>query len=750
MKKLLKIALLVTVFACIFALCASASTIYKDKNGNEIFRYETTSVTITPSEGGNATFDVISSYTGQFPKFDENGVHLTWYYTAKTTSGDDTVFTVEALPTLPTEGYEKSAGKVDASNGKFSYISPVTQKNVVSANFPDNSGILTFAFNSFGGYNSRSSNNILFCYMPNTMKSLDESLFQETPIIVAELDDEMPITIFPAKFAHGARNLREVHIPASVETIKSKGSYQQGTTFYQAYCLERVTFSEKSKLKTIESYVFANSGLTYITLPDCLESLGTKAFLDTKIINSPFTENSKCTTWGSHVFRNCLYLENIIIPGTLSTIGSHGRDNEGEFALCTSIELVTFGKGASDSTLFAGFLSNAHVEEIVFPEGITHIPDRYFHYVTGLTEVVFPNSVKTAGGRVFESSSVEKVVLGAGFTHFVSNSEGNQRFFYLTNNLKEVYIPASFFENALTTKQQLGYVFQTNSSNVMFFYMGKSAQDVTDMIANFKASTTTNEGDYIFYEAKVVSYEDYLLDTEKYATGRYIIYGYNTCEAFYNGVHMDDGNSCVVNCDQCGIYGVMEENPQHSFETAIAYENGYASVGVITRACSNVGCVCNASPETQDAAPIFDGYYYSTRINTSYVGLVLSYNVDIEALDLYNEISGQSLEYGVLAVAKDGLSGNPAVGGEAQDGVISTELSASRSPRIDFIIKGSAEQWNTPLEQGSDLTVKDLEFYILGFVNDGTLKYFYDTDFNADIDQIKAVTFNEIKALAQA
>ena len=76
MKKLLKIALLVTVFACIFALCASASTIYKDKNGNEIFRYETTSVSITPNEGGNATFDVISSYTGEFPKFDENGVHL--------------------------------------------------------------------------------------------------------------------------------------------------------------------------------------------------------------------------------------------------------------------------------------------------------------------------------------------------------------------------------------------------------------------------------------------------------------------------------------------------------------------------------------------------------------------------------------------------------------------------------------------------------------------------------------------------
>ena len=94
------------------------------------------------------------------------------------------------------------------------------------------------------------------------------------------------------------------------------------------------------------------------------------------------------------------------------------------------------------------------------------------------------------------------------------------------------------------------------------------------------------------------------LDTEKYATGRYIIYGYNTCEAFYNGVHMDDGNSCVVNCDQCGIYGIMEENPQHNFETAIAYENGYASVGVITRACSNDGCVCNATPETQDAASI--------------------------------------------------------------------------------------------------------------------------------------------------
>ncbi len=314
---------MLVLFACMLAISVSASTIYKDENGNELFSYELENVTKATIEQGTVTYDVISTFKGEFAKVDENGTPLTWYITATNTVDGNTVYTVASLPTVQTEGYDSYAGTIN-NNGAFNYYGSVNRRNVVSTNFPDNAGILSFGFGAFGGYGSRSQNRLLFCYMPNTITVLDGSIFQETPVLVVEMDDETPIKEIPYKFAHGAYNLRSVHIPASVETIKST-NYNNGVSFYRTYSLESVTFSDKSQLKTIEQFAFAQSGVKYITLPDCLETLGNKAFVDSGIVNSPFTENSRCTTWGNHIFRNCDSLKNFIIPGTLSSVTKHDK-----------------------------------------------------------------------------------------------------------------------------------------------------------------------------------------------------------------------------------------------------------------------------------------------------------------------------------------------------------------------------------------------------------------------------------------
>lgn len=740
MKKLLKITILVTVFACIFALCASASTIYK-YNGEEIFSFE---------------FDensVISSYEGEFPKYDEQGNALTWYVTSTATQGNDTVKTVEKVLTTD-ENY------FTISNGKYTYkTNTVTNLNVVSACFPDDAGITELNLAN-GGYRQGSmytynpnGSEILFVYLPKTLKVLPERIGQASKILICDIPFEAQIESISKVAFHHSKNLREINIPATVKIVDGK-SANDGAAFYYCVSLERVTFGENSVCETIGALAFHHcESLTYVNIPNSVKTVNSHAFSYTQIVESPFSEGSQCTKIGGRAFSDNTALRTFIVPAGLTSVDILGSSDYGPISDCPNVELVTFGNAIPENqiVLHPSFFGRAGIEEIVFPEGITHIPNRYFISAT-VTEVRFPNSVKTMDERVFEGATVEKIYFGAGFSHFTSTASGHHSLTNQAKGVKEVYLPASFYASAPSTVYQISYAFAfngANSENVKFFYTGTKAQlEIT--VENFLTQKSATDTNFRFLGATQISYDEYMLEPEKYEKGNYVIYGYNTCEAFYNGVHMDDGNACVINCDQCATYGKPEENPEHSFVSSIAYENGYASAGLITRACSNDGCVCNANPETQDAAPIFGGYYYSTRINTSYVGLVLSYNVDIEALDAYNEISGQSLEYGVLAVAKDGISGNPAVDAEAQDGIISAELSASRSPRIDFIIKGSEQLWNTPLEQGSALTVKDLEFYILGFVSDGSLKYFYDTDFNADVDQLKAVTFNEIKALAQA
>ena len=125
MKKKSLIALLIIAFVLLLAVGVSASTIYKDTEGNTLFSFE-----------ANAN-NIITSYEGEFPKVDAQGNALTWYVTSTVTEGANTVKTVASVLTLD-ENY------ITLNDGTFSYkTNTVTNKNTVSVNFPSDSGITT-------------------------------------------------------------------------------------------------------------------------------------------------------------------------------------------------------------------------------------------------------------------------------------------------------------------------------------------------------------------------------------------------------------------------------------------------------------------------------------------------------------------------------------------------------------------------------------------------------------------------------
>lgn len=258
MKKKIILALtLVAMFACIFAISVSAATVYKTENGTELFRYV--------DENGDYDFD---SYTGSFPKTDADGNELTWYFTNKSTVGSDTVYTVASKITLG------EAGSLN-ENGEFSFTSPVTNKNTLSVNYPDNAGILKIP--AFGAYGTRNQNNILFAYLPNTLTEIPESLFQETPVIVGELDDETPVTRIPHKICHEARNIETFNVPSSVTFIYSIDS-NNGATFYRTWSMKTITFAPNSQLTRLSPFTFLDSGIEEIQFPDSLEYVNQNLF----------------------------------------------------------------------------------------------------------------------------------------------------------------------------------------------------------------------------------------------------------------------------------------------------------------------------------------------------------------------------------------------------------------------------------------------------------------------------------------
>ena len=97
-KRILLTLIMVITLALVFVISASAATyIYKDAQGNEVYRYVTeveTAKYVDNASNKTADCDVLKSKSGEFARADANGNSLTWYITATTTDAEGNTATL--------------------------------------------------------------------------------------------------------------------------------------------------------------------------------------------------------------------------------------------------------------------------------------------------------------------------------------------------------------------------------------------------------------------------------------------------------------------------------------------------------------------------------------------------------------------------------------------------------------------------------------------------------------------------------
>ena len=348
-----------------------------------------------------------------------------------------------------------------------------------------------------------------------------------------------------------------------------------------------------------------------------------------KILEVEFDKNSVCTEINYAAFFDCKSLRKVNIPASVQTIDAKGDNTGNAFHQCESLTELTFDEGSRLTTIRGGALKRAKLYEIQFPSSITTFNNNILSY-TGVEIIRFPEY----------------------FTHFVNlNNDGSIRtdhhsFTYSAKSVKEYYLPVTFYATAPDTTYYVSHAFAGGDGNVKIFYCG-TLEQFEKAKKNFETSITGySTGNGNFKNAKTVSYETYkaaiALDATAYSDADYVIYGYNSCDAFHGGVHKFDKDCTTADACQngCGLTATKYE--AHNLTESVAYPNGFANSGIYFVACSNDNC----DPGTQTTIePIFTAKGYST--NPSQNSIDGGYTVHLTNLALYERLNGD-IKYGIV------------------------------------------------------------------------------------------------------
>lgn len=338
------------------------------------------------------------------------------------------------------------------------------------------------------------------------------------------------VTSIPLGAFARAKKVTEITIPTSVKVIESYA-------FRDCVTLEKIIFAEGgTDALAIGEGAFQNCvGLKNITLPARLTELavneethtitlfngctslthvnverGSAAYSSndgiitdkegSTIIYCPTARKGSYTVpedieaISDYAFASCKYLTEVVIPGTVSTIGAHAFDG------CTKIVRVTFADGAVGAMKTEigeyAFANMTSLKKVAFAGGsaVSTIGAYAFSGAVSLTELTIPTTMTSIGDYAFEKAeSLSSVAFAEGEAE---NLSFGKYVFSDCTALTSVYLPKSVTELNLGVfdgcvniaevkvsadneyyKDEDGVVFTKDGTELMFFPKGKTGDE---------------------------------------------------------------------------------------------------------------------------------------------------------------------------------------------------------------------------------------------------------------------------------
>ena len=419
-------------------------------------------------------------------------------------------------------------------------------------------------------------------------------------------------------------------------------------------------------LETIPNNSFKGTKIKSVTFPSTLTRIDERAFQGCTNLTS-VTIPASVVTIKNHIFADCTKLTSIDLSAckSLEEIGEFCFEKAGItsfdftpfassletmgmglFNCCGSLTTVTgFELLVNIGTVGNNMFYQCPLTEINFPPNITSIGNyAYFQHKSTQTEIRIPNGVTYIGNHALVRNSSAAGVEGVKIYLPASLETVSNDYTFEYWDFAEMYIPSSFV-NVPT-----GFVNGTNETGTVYYYTG----DLNGLTISGTNNKALLNAEWVHVDAFTGVASDKNI----------IVYGYNVCDAFYQGVHdvktAMEGSTCQGECERvgCDEIGILA-NPEHQNAWMFTDENGN-EMNVTALIVAEYKCAdCKTVESREEISPLFVavGYTFNEEEPSQ-----ISYRAFVkqEPLARYEELSGQPLKYGLVAgIAGQNPDGKP-------------------------------------------------------------------------------------------
>ena len=186
------------------------------------------------------------------------------------------------------------------------------------------------------------------------------------------------------------------------------------------------------------------SGLTSVTIPNSVTSIGSSAF-SRLLWPTSITIPNSVTSIGSSAFSGCSGLTSVTIPNSVTSIGDYA------FSGCSGLTSVTIPNSVTSIGNYA-FYNCSGLTSVTIGNSVTSIGDEAFWGCSGLTSVTIPNSVTSIGGNAFDGVDLTTVVSLIENPFVIEGKSSSSRAFSVnTFNNATLYVPVGTIDKYKAT-----------------------------------------------------------------------------------------------------------------------------------------------------------------------------------------------------------------------------------------------------------------------------------------------------------